>query len=328
MAFNLASLFGGNITAPQLNFNTAAGQAQLAAGNSMGAGFYNNGIKAFLPGTYNVTEMPNWNNASDESGRNENQFYENTLKIGPEARALTSNINNATQQLGIDTSKFNGSNYRGLASNFGPGGPAMQGTNADNYLSSISSGNMNAPGLTDLYGDLNNQLKDWSRVYQASSGWDGKNNARSTAETLYHQSSPGVWDAVGGSKFGVRPEHQGWAKEDGADLIAAISVMLPAVGGWAGLANSALGTTGTALSNAAVNAAGGALMSGDARGMIGGLGGALGSAGGGALGNALGGYGQVGSQLGGLLGRYATTGQTPSLGSLFNAGRSLYGSFK
>lgn len=77
----------------------------------------------------------------------------------------------------------------------------------------------------------------------------------------------------------MKREHKGWAREEGADTIAALSVMLPAVGGFAGLA----GMGGTPYAPL-INAAGGYALTGNPLSLIG----AVGNFGGTQLGSAFG----------------------------------------
>lgn len=181
--------------------------------------------------------------------------------------------------------------------------------------------------LNSLYGGMNDYLKDYSYVSGMSSGWDGQNKgARSAAGTLY-KTEDGVMYPVTPPSYYEAPEKGGWMKEN-PDIMAAISLILPAVGGWAGMlgqgttgtlsAGSGLGlTTGatnaltgmgltTTQANAIINGVGGMLTSGSNEGAIKGLLSTLGSVGGSTLGGMVDpsfatAGGRIGSQLAGLL---------------------------
>lgn len=258
--------------APSINVNTPEGQAYLAAGNSMDAAWVREGVNAFIPGDLNYFDLGGDSWKGVQSGE--------TDVVNPEQgeyrSAMVDNLSKLANQLNFDISGYDlssdaaqaGSNYDEL------------GMGAYNDVAKmLGLQEIERPKtLTNLYDDLNTQLKDFVRYRGASSGWDGSGNARSTAETLYHNQD-GQWTPISTPKLGEKAEHKGWAKEEGASLISALSVMLPAVGGFAGLA----GMGGTSYAPL-INAAGGYALSGNPASLLGGLG----NFGGTQLGSALG----------------------------------------
>ena len=157
--------------------------------------------------------------------------------------------------------------------------------------------------LGEAFGRADTDLQDYYRLRGGSAGWDGRNNMRGIATTLYHNDN-NVWSPVSAPQFSVQPRNPGWLRGEGSEFVAAASMMLPMVGGWAGLFNSVAPSLSTSLSsaigqtaaNGLINSAANSLLSGNLGGMISGLGGAAG----GALGQGL---GTFGSQIGSMLGR-------------------------
>ena len=256
---------GATSNAPVYSANNPAA---AMAGGSMGAGWMNQGVKAFLPGDLNAFDFSNTNNTDDATGT-----Y-GPLVQRQRAEALASTMAPVAQlanKLGYNTSGYNLADPGRLNLQYDLGAQlrdqayqraGMKDPTAPNYAQSASG----------LYDTLNNDLSRFARIRSASAGWDGRNNPRSTAETMYFQGDNGDWNPIGPSKFGVKQEHKGWAREDGAETIAGLSMLMPAFGGWAGLlgngvqgtltAGGGLGLTGglgstigTGLTNTLVNTA-------------------------------------------------------------------------
>ena len=267
-SFNPTAISG----APSVNVNTPEGQAFLQAGNAMDAAWVREGVNAFLPGDINYFDLGGDKWKGVQSGE--------TAVVNPEQgeyrKSMVDSLSKLANQLDFDISGYDLSQDAANAgSNFDEFGMGAY----NDVAKLLGLPELERPKtLTTLYDDLNGQLKDFVRYRGASAGWDGSGNMRSTSETLYHNQD-GKWTPISTPKSGVKREHKGWAKEEGADTIAALSVMLPAVGGFAGLVNMA-GTSYAPL----INAAGGYALSGNPTSLLGGLG----NFGGTQLGSALG----------------------------------------
>lgn len=179
---------------------------------------------------------------------------------------------NLAQQTGFDTSRYTLD-------------PSQQRIN----------GQRNASGIEALYADLNNQLKDYASI-QGISNWQGRSDPRAATHTIYRREGDRL-NAVSPTMEYRQRETGGGLLQD-PEFMAAMSVAMPAFGGWGGIlgqgtagtltAGSGLGlTTGlgsvvgggaaNAITNAAMNAA---LGGGGGRGFLGSLAGsALGAAG-------------------------------------------------
>ena len=265
----------------------------------MGAGWQRSGVNAFIPGDINYYDLGGPNMQGFQHGETDvvNHDRDNYRSF------MADQLSGLAGQLGYDTSGYD------LSDGYTP---AYDQHTMDQYAAIGRPLPTQKKTMDDLYNDMNKDLSNFQRIRGASAGWDGKGNIRSTAEALYHQSEPGLWSPVTNPQSGVKQKHKGWAREEGADTIAALSVMLPAFGGWAGIlgqgaagtltAGSGLGLTG-ALPAAAVNAGMGALVSGNTAGALGALGGAAGGIGGQYLGNMAGGFGTAGQILGSQVGR-------------------------
>lgn len=175
--------------------------------------------------------------------------------------------------LGIDTSQY--------SRNVAPGGFRGERTGND---------------VRGLYDDLGAKTKDYYGVAGMSSGWTGSKDPRGASRTLYRNVNGTLLPVSSPQHFHAR-EDSGWAKNEGAETLTALSMMLPAVGGWAGL----IGQAGTAAAPY-INAAGSALYggaTGGSQGALGALYSQLGGLAGGAAGSAIGsGYDNVGRQIG------------------------------
>lgn len=195
----------------------------------------------------------------------------------------------------------------GMDPNAGPWAPGSGGDYA------------NAAALTARMDDA---LKDYRLIVGIPS--EGKNaGTRTSYETLYknvnNQLTP-IW-----ARERYVPEKHGWARsESGGSFLQAASMMMPAVGGWAGMAGQTAGTAGATAANLAGNAAMGYLQGG-VKGALGSLAGGLGGIGGGYFGQQLGGQaGQmIGNQIGSRAGSYLVNrrkdgGSVPPLTACFD----------
>lgn len=247
----------------------------LKAGNSMDAGWNRSGVNAFLKGDINFWDQ-SWNAAEREGNPlGQDSYLQGRTEAGKELLTLAHN-------LGFDTSGFDVNSWSSWENRKGAGSLGTQ-----------------PKGIFDLYQALNKDLEGFSRRRTASAGWDGQNNMRGTAETLYFNDGSGKHVAIDAPRFGQKREHQGWAKEEGSELIAAMSMVLPAVGGWAGL----LGQAGSSYAPL-INAAGGYLTTGNPASLLGALGSNVGSWAGGQVGSSLGSSSGLFSSLGGKAGEY------------------------
>lgn len=226
--------------APSYDMNTQGGVNMMnTTMSAMGAGRLDNGVGAFMPVSWSEIPTGVFNQGMDGPGLDE-------------TRARTMANNDILGQL------------------FHSMGKNAASTNSAGFLD-ITRPN----DITQMYQGANNELKDYWRVRGGSSGWDGKNNERSIASTTYRNDN-GVWNPISAPQYGVQPKNPGWIKGEGADFVGAMSMMLPAVGGWAGLANMAApgamsgvaGAIGNGATNALVNAAGSALMGGGTQGFL------------------------------------------------------------
>lgn len=135
----------------------------------------------------------------------------------------------------------------------------------------------NTSTLRDLYNDMNDYTKDYYGVSGLASGWGPSQSGDMAARTLYKDDGTGTLRAVSQPRF-YRNMNDDKAFI-GRDSLTALSMVLPAFGGWAGLlgqgtagtlsAGSGLGLTtglgstiGTGAANALVNAGMGALTNG------------------------------------------------------------------
>lgn len=272
-------------SAPVIDTNSPQGQALLQAGNSMDAAWMREGVNAFIPGDLNYFDFggDSWqgqvSGETDVTNPEQAQYRE----------AMVNDLSRVAKQLGFDISGYDlSADTASSTKRFDELGMSAYNEAAKQLgLAEIER----PKDLTSLYTDLNEILSPFVRYRGASAGWDGSDNMRSTSEALYHNAD-GVWTPISDTKSGVKREHKGWAREEGADTLAALSVMLPAVGGWAGL----LGQAGTSYAPL-INAAGGYAMTGNPTSLIGALGGYGGSQLAPSLGLSAGLGNQIGSQL-------------------------------
>lgn len=307
--------------------------AAAQMGGAMSGGWQRRGIQAFLPGDLNFADM-DWSPVTSqygESGGPMDARVRGGFSEGDVARnsslgeyndylnSFRDQVVSLAGQLGYDTSGYNLDNIDRLGM-----GPAWQERWVKESPSSREAGRGN---FQDLVRDMNKDLSNFVRLRGASAGYDGRGNARSTSEALYYIKPDGTYVPVSPPRRGSKPEHRGWAREDGAEFIRGVSMLLPAVGGWAGLlgqgtAGTVTGLTGglgltTGVPSAIVNAGMSALLGGGTNGLLSGLGGYLGGLGAGALGLPPG--------LGSQVGRLATNYLLSQGGSGGSSGNGLQG---
>lgn len=282
------------------NNNAAGSRAAAQMGGAMGAGWQRTGVNAFLPGDLNYFDLGGENWKATQSGETDV-----TNPDQPRYReSIVQGLEGLAKKLGYDTSGYD------LSAGYQP---QHDQHTIDQYKALGINLDPGKKTLTNLYEDLNKDLSKFQRNRSASAGWDGSGNMRSTSETMYYEQEPGKWVPISSPKGGQKREHRGWAREEGADTLAAASVIMPAFGGWAGLlgqgtagtlsAGSGLGLTsglggmiGNGLANTVVNSVMNGIMSGgNPQSILSGLGsgilgqGAMGLAGGKSLGDIFGG---------------------------------------
>lgn len=272
-------------------------QAAIKNGNS---GSLTRGVQAFLGNTYNPGHY--------EQNGAESTYVDNSQPLFGLAHDLG----------------FNMSNYRPAANNQANDFWAMRG------IADPQGGT----STNQLMNQLNDYTKDYYGVSGMSSGWDGgKNGYRGAASTLYKDNGQGQLQAASLPQMFKAKENSGFFKQEaGRELLTALSMVMPAFGGAAGLlgqgaagtlsAGSGLGATsglasaiGTGATNALVNAGSNYLLSGG-RGGIGGILGSLGGAGLSAAGNSL--MGNAGG-----LSDFFNTANAGSMGSVYNPMQGL-----
>lgn len=300
LSFNPTQVSG----APYLKANDPYSQAIAQMGGAMGAGWSVNGIKAFMPGDLNAFDQLHDNNTDSESG----STYLTDSRAA-DLKGTMDLVDDAARQLGYDVGGYRNDDPGRLALQFDPAARGRHQAYVDAGMTDPAEAGWKG-SASDKYDGLNKDLQNFYRIRAASAGWDGKGDPRSTATTMYYQQPNGDLMPISSPKFGRKPEHRGWAREEGAETIAGLSMMLPAFGGWAGLlgngaagtltAGGGLGLTGS-LPAGVVNAGMGALTGGGSGALAGGLGNWVGSSLGSQVGGQLG--GQIGGQLGSQVGR-------------------------
>lgn len=296
--------------APSYDLNTPQGrqllQMTLGAGNS---GQMATGVEAFLSNKY----TPNYasSSLSPESGgnlaTNQLQNYSSLFNLG-DALGYQGNRAGMNQV----------ANYNNAYNPSSGGAGAIDPITGMGVGGNGRSANAADSNMQQYYSGLDDYLKNYSTISGMSSGWDGsKGNSRSAASTLYRNDGNNVLQPVSTPETYTARERGNWFQEN-PEFLSALSVMLPAFGGWAGLFGQAagatgasmgagvtgLGTTGTIAANAAGSALTGA-AAGGTKGALTGLAGTLGGwAGGQAAGAGLGAdYSKLGSQLGSQVGK-------------------------
>ena len=286
--------FGGPTgNAPSYDLSDPTSLAMLSMGGAMGAGRVDNGVAAFMPLDWSEPMVSN----------------QSTDSAAYDIRPFAESVNNLGQQLGRPTTPLpdmtrldeSGNRLAHHPSEFWESTPSRRAARAA----------VEPAGFNAQYENLNRDLADIYRLKTASAGWDGKNDPRGTATTMYRRQGNNL-TPISAPQFATQPTNPGWIRGEGADFVAAMSTMLPAVGGWAGLANTvapsvvgaASGAIGQTATNALINAAMSGLISGNPAGALSSIAGTAGGAAGQALGNTVGsGYGALGQYLGNQAGR-------------------------
>ena len=311
LTFSPTAVSGG---APTYRSGDPASLMAAMGAGSMGAGWVRQGAAAFMPGDLNFSDM-DWSPVTSQYGEG-GQQESNLDEYNSYLRSFQRDLSNVANNFGYDISGYD-------LNDIG----ALGGQRADPRYQSALRNSVSQTGreagtgnLQNLLDDLNTDLSGFYRMRGASSGWDGRGDPRSTATTMYYRQPNGDMVPISESQFGRKPEHQGWAREDGAELIRGLSMVMPAFGGWAGLlgsgtAGTVTGVTGglgltTGIPSAIVNAGMGAALGGGTNGLLGSLGGYLGGLGASELGLPT----NLGSQLGRGLTNYLTS-QSGSRGS-------------
>lgn len=230
-----------NNKAPSYNLNDPTSTAFLQMGlSAMGAGRRLQGLAAFMPESWGYqTPLPNSVDASGDTG---------VLDALNNNAMATSQLAQMANGLGLDLSKYNLNGYIPTSGKKALDIYKNQGSILNGGTSNFSSSNYRgqSSGLGELFLDANNELKDYMKLRTASAGWDNKNDPRSMTEAIYKQTSPNVWQPVTDPKQWSNPEKGSWAQTDGAELLSALSMVMPAFGGWAGLLGNGVQGTLTA----------------------------------------------------------------------------------
>lgn len=284
--------------APSYDLNSPLGQALFGMTlNAGGAGQVGHGVQAFLGNryqpTYAKTSLSAMNGGNDAT--NTGQNYNSLFNLGSQL-GYGGNLEDMYKV-------YQNNQYDPMS-----GGAPKLDPNTGQIIGNPGRDAQNANESFDkYYSGLQDYLKDYYSIQGLSSGWDGSsNNARSASNTLYRDDGNRVLNPVSAPQGYTAREKGNWFQEN-PEFMSIVSTMLPAVGGWAGLANLA-GAGVSGASAAGVNAAGGALMgaaTGGTNGAITGLAGSLGGYAGGQAAGALGGssWTGVGQQLGSTLGK-------------------------
>lgn len=157
-------------------------------------------------------------------------------------------------------------------------------------------------GVGALTRDLGNATKDLYGISGMSSGWTGSGDPRGSSATLYRRQGEQLVPITAPRNFSAPRTGNWWKSSNGREFLTALSMVMPAVGGYAGLVGQAGSAYAPAINAAGSAAVGGA--TGGTQGALTSLAGSLGGAGGSALGDAAGGYGAAGQQLGSAAGKY------------------------
>lgn len=277
LAFSPVQNTATNAPVYDWNNNAAASTAAAQMAGAMGAGWSREGVNAFLPGDLNYYDLGGTRMGQQPGG--------DTDAVYPERdeyrQDMANQLSKLAQKFGYDISGYD------LTDGYTP---AYSQSAIDQFKALGIDLPAQKKTMEDLYADLNKDLSNFQRIRGASAGWDGKGNMRSTAETLYYQVEPGKWVPISNPVSGRKAEHKGWAREDGAELLTGLSMIMPAFGGWAGLlghgasgtlsAGAGLGLTsglgsviGNGLANTLVNSVmNGVMTGGNPQSILAGLG--------------------------------------------------------
>lgn len=318
------TVYTGPNAAPTYNVSDPYSLMALQNAGAMGAGWRRSGAAAFMPGDMNFADY-DWSPVTSQYGDAGGPETSNTSvdDMNSWKGAFTQSLVNLANQLGYDTSKYDLTDTGKLGTNYADPSYKSYALRRKLGLDNRQAGSGN---LQDLYDDMNKDLAGFTRMRQASAGWDGRGDPRSTATSLYYETSPGVYQPISPTQFGHQREHQGWAREEGAETLAGLSMIMPAFGGWAGILGNGVGGTLTAggglgltsglgaVGNMAANVIGNSLMSGRTPSLAGLFGGLVPGAASSLL---------NGGNLSNLFGNAAAVAGAPSyssLGQLMNSG--------
>lgn len=258
-----------------------------------------------------------------------------TANMDPALKATLTAGNQGTMAQGVNA--FLGSSWTPYV--YSGGGPegsySVQQDNSKDLFNLAKSIGYDTTGygkdsgsVNRLYGDLNTKLGDYYTINGLSSGWDGsKGDPRSAAATMYIKQGDQFVPTNWGSNNYSAPTSSSINRANNLEQLSALSMMMPAFGGVAGMlgsgasgtlsAGSGLGLTngiastiGTGATNALVNAATNYALSGG-RGGVQSLLGSLGGSALGAAGNSM--FGKAGG-----LGDMFNTANAGSMGSVYN----------
>lgn len=132
-------------------------------------------------------------------------------------------------------------------------------------------------GIEAYYADLNNALKDYTSV-QGLSSWTGNSNPMAASRTMYQRQGDQLIPVTAPQEY-IQQKGGAWNNMKDTGFISALSMLMPAFGGWGGIAgsgtagtltaggglgltNGLAGTIGAGATNLAVNAGMNSLISG------------------------------------------------------------------
>ena len=233
--------YNGQGAAPSFDINTQGGlgflNATLTAGN---AGRRTTpGVAAFMPEGWNLGSL------SGPGGMDGDQHMDNGT--------APQDIIGLANKYGFDTSKYNLQDTSDLAS-------------AD-YDGRSRANGLNVPksnGVGQLYNDLNaSDIGKYERIGGLSGGWDGTALADRGASSTLYRNDNGVYTPAQASGHYKAITDPGWIKGEGADLVAAASIIGGGMLGGSALAGAAGAGGGAAgAGGAAAGAGGGAAAAG------------------------------------------------------------------
>lgn len=168
------------------------------------SGQLNNGLSAFLGRYYQQSNAPTQYGGDGDSNTAQTQVQYNSDPIF-QLGSLA----------GMDMSKYN--------------------FNQDPANRGISE------GYNQFYNDLNKSLQNYTSIQGLSNQWTGREEDRSATKTMYYNDN-GQLVPIGTPQEYMQARKGGWVRQHG-DFIQALSMLMPAFGGWGGIAGS--GTAGT-----------------------------------------------------------------------------------
>lgn len=211
--------------APTYDLNTLYGnQALNSTIGSGGAGYLMNGLEAFMPRGWSTPQL-----TSDSGDRSNMQITSGgTFANGP-GNAM-SDISSLAGALGMNTSGYDLSSPQSQKSIMDPmARPGGIGASQNN--------------LASLYNSMEDSLKNYYAIGGMSSGWDGSGQPRSASQSLYYNDNNVLRPVTDPNQYTAPEKKGGWMQNDGADLMSALSMVMPAFGGWAGILGNGVGGT-------------------------------------------------------------------------------------